>query len=180
MMILAKGLSAGYLPIAITLITEEIFAAFNGSVADRRALAYGHSYTGNALGCAAAKASLEVFENEKVLEAVQPKIQHLKKALGGLRDVPGVVEVRQCGFIAGVELDESKEAGIPSFATNVCIQARSHGLLTRPIRNVVVMMPPLCITSDQLSQAVEALRASIITVWSRGPAKQGNVQKTTA
>jgi adenosylmethionine---8-amino-7-oxononanoate aminotransferase len=180
MMILAKGLSGGYLPLAITLITEKTFAAFNGSVADGRALAYGHSYTGNALGCAAAKASLELFENEKVLEALQPKIQHLKEALRGLRDLPGVVEVRQCGFIAGIELDESKETGFPSFAPNVCIQARSHGLLTRPIRNVVVIMPPLCITSDQLSQAVEALRASIITVWSRGAAKQKNVQKATA
>jgi adenosylmethionine---8-amino-7-oxononanoate aminotransferase len=180
MMILAKGLSGGYLPLAITLITEEIFAAFNGSVADGRALAYGHSYTGNALGCAAAKASLEVFENEKVLEAVQPKIQYLKEALSGLRGLPGVVEVRQCGFIAGIELDESKETGFPSFAANVCIQARSHGVLTRPIRNVVVVMPPLCITSDQLSQAVEALRASIITVWSRGAAKQKNVQKAKA
>jgi adenosylmethionine---8-amino-7-oxononanoate aminotransferase len=180
MMILAKGLSGGYLPLAITLITEEIFAAFNGSIADGRALAYGHSYTGNALGCAAAKASLEVFENEKVLEAVQPKIQHLKEALRGLRDLPGVVEVRQYGFIAGIELDESEETGFPGFATNVCIQARSHGLLTRPIRNVVVVMPPLCITSDQLSQAVEALRASIITVSNRGSAKQRNVQKVTA
>jgi len=180
MMILAKGLSGGYLPLAITLITEEIFGAFDGSVADGRALAYGHSYTGNALGCAAAKASLEVFENERVLEALQPKIQHLKEACKGLRDLSGVVEVRQCGFIAGIELDESKETGFPGFATNVCIQARSHGLLTRPIRNVVVVMPPLCITTDQLSQAVEALHASIIAVWSRQAAKQRNAKKVTA
>jgi adenosylmethionine-8-amino-7-oxononanoate aminotransferase len=179
MMVLAKGLSGGYLPLAITLITKKIFAAFDGSIADGRALAYGHSYTGNAVSCAAAKASLEIFENEKVLEALQPKIRHLTVALKDLAGLPRVVEVRQCGFIAGIELDESKDTGLPSFAANVCIRARSHGLLTRPIRNVVVVMPPLCITIAQLTQAVEALRASIITVWNREAAKNRNVEKAT-
>jgi adenosylmethionine-8-amino-7-oxononanoate aminotransferase len=163
MVVLAKGLSGGYLPLAITLVSEKLFSAFDGSVADAKALAYGHSYTGNALGCAAAKASLEVFETEKVLEALQPKIEHLSEALAGLRQVPAVVEVRQCGFIAGIELDE----GEPGFAAQVCIEARRHGLLTRPIRNVVVLMPPLCITIDQLTQAVTALRTSIIIVCGR-------------
>jgi adenosylmethionine-8-amino-7-oxononanoate aminotransferase len=161
--VLAKGLSGGYLPLAITLVSEKIFSAFDGSVADGKAIAYGHSYTGSALGCAAAKASLEVFETEKVLEALQPKIQHLSEALADLRQVPGVVEIRQCGFIAGIELDE----GEPGFAAEVCIEARQHGLLTRPIRNVVVLMPPLCITINQLTQAVKALRTSIIAVWDR-------------
>jgi adenosylmethionine---8-amino-7-oxononanoate aminotransferase len=172
--VLAKGLSGGYLPLAITLVSEKIFSAFDGSVAHGRALAYGHSYTGNALGCAAAKASLEIFETEKVLEALQPKIEHLSKALASLRQVPGVVEVRQCGFIAGIELDESHEDGLsatrrdgPGFAAAVCIEARQHGLLTRPIRNVLVLMPPLCITIDQLTQAVRALRASIAIVRDR-------------
>src|SRR6266568_7491026 len=96
MMVLGKGLTGGYLPLAITLISEKLFCAFDGSVADGKALAYGHSYTGNALGCAAAKASLEVFENEGVLEALQPKIAHLESALTGLGELPGVVEVRQC------------------------------------------------------------------------------------
>src|SRR5207247_4784115 len=77
MMVLGKGLTGGYLPLAITLISEKLFSAFDGSVADGKALAYGHSYTGNALGCAAAKASLEAFENEGVLEALQSKIRYL-------------------------------------------------------------------------------------------------------
>ena len=165
MVVLAKGLSGGYLPLAITLVSEKLFSAFDGSVSDGKALAYGHSYTGNALGCAVAKASLEVFEEEGVLEALQPKIQHLNSALAELRDFPGVVEVRQCGFIAGLELEESQENGLPGFAEEVCIEARRHGLLTRPIRNVVVLMPPLCITPIQLTQATEALRASITEVW---------------
>ena len=82
MMVLGKGLTGGYLPLAITLISEKLFSAFDGSVVDGKALAYGHSYTGNALGCAAAKASLEVFENEHVLEALQPKIRHLSIGAG--------------------------------------------------------------------------------------------------
>jgi Adenosylmethionine-8-amino-7-oxononanoate aminotransferase len=163
MVVLAKGLSGGYLPLAITLVSEKIFAAFDGSVADGKALAYGHSYTGNALGCAAAKASLEIFETEAVLEALPPKIQHLSEGLASLRQVPGVVEVRQCGFIAGIELDE----GETGFAAEVCIEARRHGLLTRPIRNVVVLMPPLCTTIDQLTQAITGLRTSIMIVWGR-------------
>jgi adenosylmethionine-8-amino-7-oxononanoate aminotransferase len=165
MIVFAKGLTGGYLPLAITLVSEKLFSAFDGSVADGRALAYGHSYTGNALGCAAAKASLEVFKSENVLEALQPKIQHLSEALAGLRQLPGVIEVRQCGFIAGIELDESDEGGLPRFAGEVCIEARRQGLLTRPIRNVVVLMPPLCITINQLTQAAKALRTSIIAVW---------------
>ncbi len=90
MMVLGKGLTGGYLPLAITLISEKLFSAFNGSVAEGKALAYGHSYTGNALGCAAAKASLEIFEKERVLEALQPKISHLSAALAGVRELPGV------------------------------------------------------------------------------------------
>ncbi len=179
MIVLAKGLSGGYLPLAITLVSEKLFSAFDGSVAGGKALAYGHSYTGNALGCAAAKASLEVFESEGVLEALQPKIQHLKSALDGLRGLPGVAEVRQCGFIAGIELEESPEAGLTNLAAEVCIEARRHGLLTRPIRNVVVLMPPLCITMVQLTQAVGAIRASIGEVWCRRGYKRTDVEKVT-
>src|SRR5881296_2166670 len=80
-MVLGKGLSGGYLPLAITLTTEEIFSQFDGSVADGRALAYGHSYTGNALGCAAARASLAIFREENVLPILQPKIRQLGSQL---------------------------------------------------------------------------------------------------
>ncbi len=175
MMVLGKGLTGGYLPLAITLISEKLFSAFDGSVADGKALAYGHSYTGNALGCAAAKASLEVFENEGVLEALQPKIRYLSSALASLKGLPGISEVRQCGFIAGIETARTE------MAASVCVEARRHGLLTRPIRNVVVLMPPLCITMDQLSKAVEALRASIkeVSRSSNGFATK-NVEEITA
>jgi adenosylmethionine-8-amino-7-oxononanoate aminotransferase len=166
-MVMAKGLTGGLLPLAVTLISEKIFSAFDGSVAEGKALAYGHSYTGNALACAAAKASIEIFEEEHVLEALQPKIRRLSTALADLEKLSGVKEVRQCGFIAGVELEESLNGLRPSSAAAVCVEARRHGLLTRPIGNVVVLMPPLCITIDQLTKAVEALRVSIAEVWHR-------------
>jgi adenosylmethionine-8-amino-7-oxononanoate aminotransferase len=158
-MVLGKGLTGGYLPLAMTLVTDEIFSRFDGSIAEGKALAYGHSYTGNALACAAALASLEVFQRENVLENLGPKIQQMHDGLESLRSLPAVKEVRQCGFIAGIELiapDASK------LAADVCLAARNRGLLTRPIRDVIVLMPPLCITSQQLSAAIEAIRSSIV------------------
>src|SRR6266705_3977036 len=133
--VLGKGLTGGYLPLAMTLVKEEIFSRFDGSIGEGKALAYGHSYTGNALGCAAAKASLEIFEKESVLEKLQPKIRHLSSALAGLRELPGVKEVRQCGFIAGIEMEDSLETAHPGMAAAACTEARHHGLLTRPIWN---------------------------------------------
>jgi len=172
MMVLGKGLSGGYLPLAITLVSEKLFSVFDGSIVDGKALAYGHSYTGNALGCVAAKASLEVFEKEGVLEGLQPKIRHLTSELAGLADIPGVVEVRQCGFIAGIEVAELSEAPLADQAAEICIAARRHGFLTRPIRNVIVLMPPFCITTDQLTQAVEAVRTSFTEVRGRSSSKE--------
>jgi adenosylmethionine---8-amino-7-oxononanoate aminotransferase len=150
-MVLGKGLSGGYLPLAITLTTEEIFSQFDGSVAGGRALAYGHSYTGNALGCAAARASLVIFREENVLENLQSKVKELDAQLRQLRELPGVTEVRQCGFIAGIELDDAEAAN------EVCRRACDYGLLTRNIRETIVLMPPLCTTDEQLERAVSAL-----------------------
>jgi adenosylmethionine---8-amino-7-oxononanoate aminotransferase len=154
-MVLGKGLSGGYLPLAMTLTTEKIFSEFDGSVADGRALAYGHSYTGNALGCAAARASLAIFREENVLENLQPKIKELDSQLRQLRELPGVTEVRQCGFIAGIEMDDAEAAN------EVCRRARDYGLLTRNIRETIVLMPPLCTTDEQLQRAVSALTEAI-------------------
>jgi adenosylmethionine-8-amino-7-oxononanoate aminotransferase len=158
-MVLGKGLSGGYLPLAMTLVTDEIFSRFDGSISDGKALAYGHSYTGNALGCAAARASLEVFEKESVLEKLQPKIQQMAAELETIRGLPGVTEVRRCGFITGIELSQSADV-----AAEVCLAARNRGLLTRSIRNVIVLMPPLCITTEQLSAATGVVHDSIIEV----------------
>ena len=156
MVVLGKGLTAGYLPLAATVVTDEIFSRFDGSVVEGKALAYGHSYTGNALGCAAALASLEIFERENVLANLQPKIEQMRTELEPVRALPGVREVRQCGFIGGIEMGDA------DLAREICVAARSRGLLTRPIRNVIVLMPPLCITPAQLSVAINAVRDSIV------------------
>ena len=162
-MVLGKALTGGYLPLAITLVSDKIFRPFCDGVERDRTLFYGHSYTGNALGCAAAKASLEIFELEGVLESLASKIKVLRNELDGLRQLPGVAEVRQCGFIAGIELQQNDvEAG--HLGPAVCLAARQHGLLTRPIRDVVVLIPPFCITPEQLGQAVEAIKAGILEV----------------
>lgn len=161
---LAKGLTGGYLPLAATLTTERVFEAFLGSYEEQKTFYYGHSYSGNPLGCAAALASLEVFETEKTLETLQPKIELLRALLADLSKNPFVYEVRQCGFIAGIELrqpdgtpfDWTKRIGM-----HVCLAARAHGLLTRPILDTVVFMPPLCTSEAQLETGIDALRLAI-------------------
>ena len=149
------------MPLAITLATDEIFSKFDGSIPEGKALAYGHSSTGNALGCAAAKASLEVFARENVLEKLQPKIEQMHSGLARLQMLPGVSEIRQCGFIAGIDL---KQTGDVDLAAKVCLASRSRGVLTRAVRNVIVLMPPLCITPAQLDVAIGAIHDSIIEV----------------
>ena len=163
-MVLGKGLSGGYLPLAITLTTEEIFSQFDGSVADGRALAYGHSYTGNALGCAAARAGLAIFREENVLPILQPKIRQLDSQLQRLRESTGVTEVRQCGFVAGIEMADAQTAG------EVCRRARAHGLLTRNIRETIALLPPLCTTEQQLQRTVAALSSAIEKIEMKGRA----------
>jgi adenosylmethionine-8-amino-7-oxononanoate aminotransferase len=165
---LAKGLTGGYLPLAATLTTERIFSAFLGG--PERTLYYGHSYTANQLGCAAALASLAVFREEQVLERLSGQIAHFATLLGGLKKLPQVHEVRQCGFIAGIELRQANGEAFPPeqlMGAQVCLAARRHGLLTRPIRDTVVLMPPYCITEGQLVQAVDAIAAAIQEVCGR-------------
>ena len=159
---LAKGLTGGYLPLAATLTTERIFSAFLGG--PECTLYYGHSYTANPLGCAAALASLAIFREEQVLARLRGQIAHFTTLLDGLRTLPHVGEVRQCGFIAGIELRQENGEPFPAeelTGARVCLAARKHGLLTRPIRDVVALMPPYCITEAQLAQAVEAVRLAI-------------------
>jgi len=172
---LAKGLTGGYSPLAATLTTDRVFKAFLGAPAERRTFFYGHSYSGHALGCAAALASLRVFREERVLERLAPKIHFLTTALAALRarHAPFVRDVRQCGFVAGVEIgprtdvsDRSPEAP-RRWGAEVCQAAREFGLLTRPIGNTIVLMPPLCSTVEELGEALAALDAAIDRVFLR-------------
>lgn len=156
---LAKGLTGGYLPLAVTLTSERVFDGFLG---EGNTFFYGHSYCGNQLGCAAALASLRVFREEKVIEALPAKIEMFAKMLSEFTQLPQVREVRQCGLIAAIEIKE--DAAPPAAAppgARICIAARKHGLLTRPILNNLILMPPLCVTISELSTMTTALRKAI-------------------
>lgn len=170
---LAKGLTGGYMPLAATLTSERIFSAFLGEFAEQKTFYYGHSYTANPLGCAAALASLDVFAEEKVLEHLQPKISLLTTLLSDLaKSTPHVHEIRQCGFIAGIEVRHPD--GTPfewhhRTGARICEAARAHGLLTRPVLDTLVLMPPLCISPAELTRAVLALRKAIADILPQPP-----------
>ncbi len=159
---LAKGLTGGYLPLAATLTTERVFAAFLGRYEEQRTFFYGHSYCGNALACAAALASLRVFEEERVLGALPAKIAALADALREAKErCPHFGEARQIGLVAGIDLVEAA-TGKPldwreETGAKICRQARRYGLLTRPILDTLTLMPPLCVTEDQIRDSVSAL-----------------------
>jgi adenosylmethionine---8-amino-7-oxononanoate aminotransferase len=159
---LAKGLTGGFLPMAATLTTAAVYEAFLGPA--ENAFYYGHSYTANPLGCAAAMASLDVFEQEKTLAKLPVKIEHLRAGLAALKAAhPLVHETRQCGFIAGIELRQPDGMPFPREAhigEKVCHRARAHGLLTRPILDTIVLMPPLCTSTAELDHAFTALHAA--------------------
>ena len=158
LMALAKGLTGGYLPLAATMATSEIFDAFLGEYAEFKTFFHGHSYTGNQLGCAAALANLRIFEEESTLETLKPKIENLKSHLSKFQ------ATRQCGFIGAVDLGEfplEAQMGI-----KVCRAMRERGVLTRPIGNVIVIMPPYCISDEQLDGVFTVLAESIREVTS--------------
>jgi adenosylmethionine-8-amino-7-oxononanoate aminotransferase len=169
LMALAKSLTAGFLPLGATLATERIFEGFLGPVADARQFFHGHSYTGNALGCAAALANLEIFERENVLERIQPLIGQLARRLAGLAELRTVGDVRQVGLMAGVDLVQDREKGArfdpaDRVAHLVCMALRAHGIVLRPLGDTLVIMPPLSTSSSELDHLIDALRLCIAEV----------------
>ncbi len=159
---LAKGLTGGYLPLAATLTTEAIFEAFDGET-----FYYGHSYCGNQVACAAALASLRIFDEEKVLAELQGKIEVLSRRLEWLKENRHVREVRRCGFIAGIELGGVEGGALDltqRIGARVCVAARKHGLLTRPILDTIVLMLPLCVDHTQIDLACDAVELAIKNV----------------
>ena len=164
---LAKGISGGYLPLAATLATEEVFAAFLGAYEDFRAFFHGHTYTGNALGCAVALASLEVFASERTLERLEPKIARLRDGLrSGIAPLDHVGDVRQQGVMVGIELVADRAARTPyppaaRVGQRVVRAARARGVVLRPLGNVVVLMPPLAIAPADLDLLLDVTRDAI-------------------
>jgi adenosylmethionine---8-amino-7-oxononanoate aminotransferase len=164
---LGKGLTGGYLPLAATLTTERVFAAFLGAPEQYRTFFHGHTYTGNPLGCAAAIATLETFEQERTLERLAPKIALFGQVLDELvAPLPHVSGVRRLGFMCGIELAADPHAGIAYDAAlrlghQVTLEARRRGAIIRPLGDVVVLMPPLSIEPDVLEELVEIVSDSI-------------------
>ncbi|MFZ5994688.1 MAG: adenosylmethionine--8-amino-7-oxononanoate transaminase [Thermodesulfobacteriota bacterium] len=166
LMALAKGITGGYLPLAATLTTEEIFMAFYGDYEEEKTFFHGHTYTGNPLACAAALANLRLFETNQTILSLQPKIKYLKDKLNEFNELSHVGEIRQRGFMVGMELVEDKAARRPypvsmRMGRRVILEARRHGLIIRPLGDVVVLMPPLSVSLEELDAIVSVTYGSI-------------------
>ncbi len=166
---LAKGLTGGTLPLAATLTTERVYRGFLGSYGSQRTFFHGHSFTGNPLGCAAALESLRIFRRERVLERLKPKIRLFSRELEKFRGLPHVGDVRQRGLIAGIELVEDRRTKRPypweeRIGIRVCHYLRGQGILLRPLGNVIVLMPPLAISEEQIRFLCRETYAAIQSV----------------
>jgi adenosylmethionine-8-amino-7-oxononanoate aminotransferase len=165
-MALAKGITGGYLPLAATLATDQIYNAFLGEFQDLKTFYHGHTYTGNPVACAASLGSLEVFEKEKVLLSLQAKIQILKQQLEEFFNLRHVGDVRQCGFMVGIELVANKKTKKPypikeKVGQKVILEARKRGAVIRPLGDVIVLMPPLSISKLELKKLIKIVYESI-------------------
>jgi len=173
-LVLSKGLTGGYLPLAATLTTDKIYKAFLGKYGEYKHFLHGHSYTGNALGCVAALANLQIFKEEKTLVKQKKKISHLARMLQSLVDLPFIGDIRQCGMMVGIELVKNAETREPfslsvRIGHQVAMECRKRGLLIRPIGNVLVLMPPLNSSARELQKMVNILLRSLrrIEAWEK-------------
>ena len=166
----AKGLTGGYLPLAATLTTESVYEAFLGDHAENKTFFHGHSYTGNALACAAALANLDIFKKEHTLANVKKKARLLQNLLKPLADLPIVGDIRQCGLMVGIELVKNKETREPFPSTarighQAAMECRGQGLLMRPIGNVLILVPPLVTSEPELRRMVTIITKSCRTLY---------------
>ncbi|GAB4267960.1 MAG: adenosylmethionine--8-amino-7-oxononanoate transaminase [Deferrisomatales bacterium] len=170
---LAKGITAGTLPLAATLTTEAVYDAFRGPYEAHRTFYHGHSYTGNALACAAALANLDRFRDRNVLGTLPPKIDRLRRRLADrVAPLAHVGEVRQRGLMVGIELvaDRATKAPFPVAerrGRRVALEARRKGVVIRPLGDVVVLMPPLAIAPEEIALLVDVTAEAIRAVTER-------------
>ena len=163
---LAKGLSAGYLPISATITTEKVFNAFRGEYKEGKMFAHGHSYTGNPLACAAALANLEIFRKEKIIDKIQPKIQTLWQEAKKLEKLNLVGDIRGIGLMLGIEIMKDKFKKIPfqvheRVARKITLKVRQQGLAIRPLGDVLVFMPPFSISKKEIKWALKIIGNAI-------------------
>lgn len=168
-MAIAKGITGGYLPLAATLVSEEIFEAFLTRYEEQKTFYHGHTYTGNPLACASALANIRIFEEEKVIEKLTPKIKMLSDGLDGLRNLEHIGEIRQKGLMVGIELVKERATKTPfdireKVGVRICMRARHYGVILRPLGDVVVLMPPLSITEEEIDFLLNALQKSLMDI----------------
>ena len=168
-MAVAKGISGGYMPLAATLTSEKIYRGFLGDYDEFKTFFHGHTYTGNPLACAVSLANMEIFEEERTLENLQEKIEHLTNRLQPFLSLKHVGEIRQRGFMVGIELVADKESKEPyppkeKIGHRVIMEARKHRVIIRPLGDVIILMPPLGISVDELDKLCDAVYKSIRAV----------------
>jgi adenosylmethionine-8-amino-7-oxononanoate aminotransferase len=167
LMCVAKGISGGYLPLAATFATQKIFDAFLGHPSEGKTFYHGHTYTGNALACAAANASLDLFEQNDLVNTVARNSIELGKLLcDQLGHLPHVGEIRQKGYMVGIELVEDRATRKPfdpkrRTGAAICQRIRKHGVIIRPLGDVLVLMPPLAMAFDDLNKIVSAVASEV-------------------
>src|SRR5688572_6898996 len=167
LMCVAKGLTGGYLPVAATLATDRVYDAFLGRFDEYRHFFHGHTYTGNALGCAAALATLGLLADGVIINAVFEKARVLREALAPLASHRHVGDIRQAGLMCGIELvaDRKSKASFPPgdrHGHHICLALRDRGIFLRPLGDVIVLMPPLSVTAGELQHLAASLHATIV------------------
>jgi adenosylmethionine-8-amino-7-oxononanoate aminotransferase len=170
---IAKGMTGGYLPLAATLTTDEVFRAFLGEHQEFRTFFHGHTYTGNPLACAASIASIDLFKKEKTLARLQPKIAYLKKELSVFSELAHVGNIRQKGFMVGIEIVKDRGTKTPylpadKIGARIVLECRKNGLIIRPLGDVIVLMPPLSISLQELKKMMKIVFNSIKLVTEPG------------
>ncbi len=165
-LLLGKGLTGGYLPLSVCLTTNSVYQAFYGEYAARKAFLHSHSYTGNPLACAAANATLDIFRDDDVLTRNRALAEHMGRAAAPMLDLPHVAEVRQRGMILAVEMVKDRKSRQPYAwqerrGLSVYHYGLAHGVLLRPLGNVVYFMPPYVITTEELDQLCAVASAGI-------------------
>jgi adenosylmethionine-8-amino-7-oxononanoate aminotransferase len=165
---LGKGITGGYLPLAATMATEGIYAAFLGDFSELKTFFHGHTYTGNPLACAAALASLQVFDAEKTLDpsVFGPKAQRYGEGMKRLLQLEHAGSARYRGLMGGVELVKDKKSKEPyafeqRVGYQVIMEARKEGVMLRPLGDVIVLMPPLAVSLEELDQLFAATEKAI-------------------
>lgn len=173
LMALSKGITGGYLPLAATMTTDEIYNAFWGDMADKKTFYHGHSYTANQLACAVAVANLKIFRTDNVITGLADKVAIIQVKLDSIRSLAHVGDARQCGMIVGIELMKNAAKKIPyaweqTTGAQVCMKAREYGLFIRPVGDVVVFMPPLASTEAEIAHMLDIIYRSIDEVTNKG------------